>query len=75
MAKLQGDNLPSYILSFSRWVSIIRIGVAIVLAGCAAFSYRYPPSPGCSRQDGALRRSSSLKAGRSHQRSGPGSLG
>jgi hypothetical protein len=35
MAKLQGDNLPSYILSYSRWVSIIRIGTAIVLAGVA----------------------------------------
>jgi hypothetical protein len=35
MAKLQGDNLPSYILSYSRWVSIIRIGIAIVLAGVA----------------------------------------
>jgi len=35
MAKLQGDNLPSYILSYSRWVSIIRIGIAILLAGVA----------------------------------------
>jgi hypothetical protein len=35
MAKLQGDNLPSYILSYSRWVSIIRTGAAILLAGIA----------------------------------------
>jgi hypothetical protein len=35
MAKLEGDNLPSYILSYSRWVSIIRTGAAILLAGIA----------------------------------------
>lgn len=35
MAKLQGDNLPSYILSYSRWGSIIRTGIAILLAGVA----------------------------------------
>jgi hypothetical protein len=35
MTKLQGDNLPSYILSYSRWVSIIRTGAAILLAGIA----------------------------------------
>ena len=35
MAKLQGENLPSYILGYSRWVSIIRIGAVILLAGVA----------------------------------------
>lgn len=35
MAKLQGDNLPSYILSYSRWVSIIRTGSVILLVGAA----------------------------------------
>jgi len=35
MTKLQGDNRPSYILNYSRWVPIIRTGAAILLAGVA----------------------------------------
>ena len=31
MAKLQGDNLPTYILSYSRRVSLIRTGAVILL--------------------------------------------
>jgi hypothetical protein len=35
MAKLQGDNLPTYILSYSRRVSFIRTGSVILLVGIA----------------------------------------
>jgi len=35
MAKLQGDNLPTYILSYSRRVSLIRTGAVILLVGIA----------------------------------------
>ncbi len=35
MTKLQGDNLPSYILSYSRRVSLIRTGAVILLVGVA----------------------------------------
>ena len=35
MAKLQGDNLPTYILSYSRRVSLIRTGAVILLVGVA----------------------------------------
>ncbi len=35
MAKLQGDNRPSYVLNYSRWVPIIRAGATILLAGVA----------------------------------------
>ena len=35
MAKLQGDNLPTYILSYSRRVSLIRTSAVILLVGIA----------------------------------------
>ena len=35
MAKLQGDNLPTYVLSYSRRVSLIRTGAVILLVGIA----------------------------------------
>ena len=35
MAKLQGDNLPTYILSYSRRLSLIRTGAVILLVGIA----------------------------------------
>jgi hypothetical protein len=35
MAKLQGENLPTYILSYSRRVSLIRTGAVILLVGVA----------------------------------------
>jgi hypothetical protein len=35
MTKLQGDDLPTYILSYSRWVSMSRNGAVILLVGVA----------------------------------------
>ena len=35
MAKLRGENLPTYVLSYSRRVSLIRTGAAILLVGIA----------------------------------------
>ncbi|MFN2289658.1 MAG: hypothetical protein ACK2UC_00580 [Anaerolineae bacterium] len=35
MARLQGDDKPTYILSYGRWVRLGRLGAVILLAGVA----------------------------------------